>query len=300
VRVRTALVVVVVAAVLAGCGGDDATTARLDLAVVTTVEFDDEAEPVPVASLGDGRVLVGERRTGAIRQVSAEGDLSEPIARVDVIAGGSDQRGLLGLAVADDGRLVVAEITDGAARLVWVGPASSRLANGGHLEVHPDGRLLIGIGDLQQPERVDDPDTPHGKLLGLDPAGPPQQTPTTLSTGWNNPFAFVVTDDGEIWVADNSPGEDPERLGRGDQDRPRTNLPGERAPAALVELQPGLLGLCGYLDGELTLVDISGSEPSLEGTASTDCRTGATALDDGRIAVSDGTRVRILADSSRR
>jgi hypothetical protein len=304
---RTLVVLVTIG--VAGCGDDDDTAPRLELAVETTVEFDPGAEPVALASLDGGDLLVGERRTGVIRVINPQGDLSEPIAQVDVAAAETDQRGLLGLAAAGeqiyaawtrarDGHIVVAEITDGTERLVWLGPASSRRANGGHLEVLPDGRLLVGVGDLQEPDRVEDPNTPHGKLLALDPAGTPEQTPVALSGGWNNPYAFVVTSNGEIWVADNAPGDAPERLGRGDRDATRTNLPGKRAPAALVELQPGLLGLCGYLDGELTVIDIRDDQPTLDGPAATQCRTGATALDDNRIAITDGERVHILTEPS--
>jgi hypothetical protein len=189
----------------------------------------------------------------------------------------------------------VAELTDGAQRLVWEGPASSDRANGGHLALLQDGRLVIGIGDLQDPDRVTDPDAPNGKLLGLDPAGPPDEDPTMLSDRWNNPFAFVVTRRGVVWVADNAPGDDPERIGRGDRGTDRAALPGMRAPSALVELGPGRLALCGYLDGLLTLVEVDGGPPTVGETVATGCRTGAVSLDDDRLAVSDGERVHFLA-----
>lgn len=297
--------------VAAGCGGggSDGDGDAIRLAVEASVVFEPGTEPVALASLPDGDLLVGERRTGAVRRISANGGLSEPIVRVDVQAGPDDQRGLLGLAVtenhtygawtrATDGRIVVADLTDGLQRLVWEGPASSDLANGGHLATLPDGRLVIGIGDLQDPDRSADPDAPHGKLLALDPAGPPDQDPVALSQGWNNPFAFVVTKSGDIWVADNAPGDDPERIGRGDRASARVALPGSRAPSALVEIDREHLGLCGYLDGELRLVELTDDdEPQLEDTetAATGCRTGAVALSDSRFAVSDGEQVHILA-----
>jgi hypothetical protein len=296
------------AVVAAGCGDDSAQEDAPALAfeVETTVEFERGTEPVAVAVLDGGDLLVGERLTGVVRTVDTDGELGPPVAELDVAADPDDQRGLLGLVAdgtriyaawtrASDGHIVVAEVTAGSERLVWLGPAASRLANGGHLGRLPDGRILIGIGDLQDPDRVDDPTAANGKLLALDPAGPAGQVPAVLSDGWNNPFAFVVTRDGEVWVADNAPGDEPERIGRGDATRAeRTTLPGKRAPAALVELEPDLLGLCGYLDGELTLVDIHDDHPSVDGHAASDCRTGAATLRDTRIAVTDGRSLHIL------
>ncbi|MEJ7585262.1 MAG: PQQ-dependent sugar dehydrogenase, partial [Acidimicrobiales bacterium] len=222
----------------------------------------------------------------------------EPVARVDVVSE-PGQRGLLGVAVdaqdntyaawtrADDGRLVVGQVAPGTMRLLWLGPPSTDLANGGHLVVGPDGRLVVGIGDLQDRARLDDPDAPNGKILSLDPAGRPDQRPRSLSSGWNNPFAFTFLPDGSLWVADNAPGEAPERIGRGDGDgRPRLPLPAKRAPSVLVALGPGRLGLCGFLDGVLreVLVDRDQAEdpgPPVVGS----CSVSAARLADGRLAL---------------
>jgi hypothetical protein len=307
-RSAPSLCAVAAVALAAGCGGNgsDNRGSGISFAVETTVDFAPDAEPVALAALADGGLLVGERRTGTIRRIRADGDLSAPILQVDVQAGTDDQRGLLGLAVTDersyaswtrasDGRIVVAEVTGGRERVVWEGPASSDLANGGHLAVLPDGRLVIGIGDLLHPDPGGDPQAVAGKLLALDPAGPPDQEPATLSEGWNNPFAFVVTGDGALWVADNAPGDDPETIGRGDRTSRRTALPGARAPSALVEIDPDHLGVCGYLDGELHIVELSDDQPDIDDDAAAmGCRTGAIALGDGRFAISDGERVRIL------
>ncbi len=50
------------------------------------------------------------------------------------------------------------------------------------------GMVLVGIGDLQQPERVDDPAAPNGKPLALDPDGHRDQRPPARSLGWNYPL----------------------------------------------------------------------------------------------------------------
>jgi hypothetical protein len=259
----------------------------------------DAASPVALVALSDGGLRYGERRTGRIREVDPGGRLRpEPVATVAVRAE-PGQRGLLGVAVdgesrtfaawtrASDGRIVVGQVAPGAPRLVWVGPPSTDLANGGHLAVAPDGRLVIGIGDLQDPERLDDPDAPNGKLLALDPDARPGQRPEPLSSGWNNPFAFAFSADGALWVADNAPGEQPERIGRGDRDGlPRTELDGRAAPAALVALADDRLGLCGYVSGRLSEVRIQGDRAEAPGaTVAEPCRTGAAVLADGRIVV---------------
>ncbi|MDZ7733101.1 MAG: hypothetical protein U5R31_08265 [Acidimicrobiia bacterium] len=68
--------------------------------VVADAEFPTALAPTP-----DGGFLYAERLTGRIREVTAEGELvDEPVAEVDLIAAEDDQRGLVGLAVDDEGR----------------------------------------------------------------------------------------------------------------------------------------------------------------------------------------------------
>lgn len=295
----------VVLATGAACGDGD----EGPVEVIARLGFDQDAGPVALAVLGDRRLLVGERLTGAVRVVEDRRSgwrlHRQPLAVVDVAGSTVGQRGLLGLAVIGervfaawtrpgDRRIVVGQLSP-ERRTVWEGPVSSRLANGGHLEVTDDGRLLIGVGDLQKPALVADPTTPNGKLLILDPDRPPDQTPAVLGHGWNNPFAFTVTVDGLVWVADNSPRNIPERIGRGESASQAIDLPGKRAPAALVELDPGRLGLCGFLDGRLVEVDVSAARPEV-GDVLLDqgCRTGAVRIGGRRLAVSDGERVTIV------
>lgn len=299
------------AAALAGaCGASDGADPQAVL--VATIEVDAGAEPAALAVLGDGRLIIGERRTGRVVAV----DVSAPetrtvLATVAVDPDAAGQRGLLGVAVGGDGddvyaawtratddRIVVAQIAPGDERLIWEGPAAADLANGGHLELDGDGAILVGIGDIQEPDRVDDPNAPNGKLLALDPDGAADQRPAVRSGGWNNPFAFAVTARGEVWVADNAPGELPERLGRGDADEPLVELEGRRAPSALVELGDDRLGLCGFLDGDLVGVDLEDGPTVGDVLLEDVCRTGAVALGAGMIGVSDGELVRIFQLSS--
>ncbi len=261
--------------------------------------------PVALLAEADGSLLYAERLTGAVRRVGADGVLDpEPVATVATAGSVSDQRGLLGLARrddgvlyaawtrVDDGRLVVGRLGGPEPTVVWEGPPSADLANGGHVAFGPDGRLVIGIGDLLEDRALaDDPTVPNRKMLSLDPDGAASQVPVVLSTGWNNPFAFVFTSEGVLWVADNSPGDQPERVGRGDRPAAEASaLPtaeeGEAAPSALVVLGTDRLGRCGFLTGQVDEIVIEGDRAGLSGRQVAEpCATGAARLVDGRLAL---------------
>jgi hypothetical protein len=263
--------------------------------------------PAAIWPLGEGGLVYGERLTGRIQAVDSSGDLrTQPVAAVDVSTEG--QRGLLGV-VADsrdrifaawtrpDLRLVVGQVVPGETRLVWLGPKTTDLATGGHIAWAPDGRLVIGVGDLQEPDLVSDPDAPNGKLLALDPDGPEDQQPEVVSTGWNNPFAFAFTARRELWVADNSPGEQPERIARGDQDDPTiTDLDRKVAPSGLVAVSASRLLMCGFVSRTLQAYEIeSDGTVSPEGAPlATDCALGVVVLADGRVVYSNETEIRVL------
>ena len=217
--------------------------------------------PVALTSDRHGGLLYAERLTGRVRRVTRGGRLEpEDVAQVEVSTAG--QRGLLGLATDVGGRVFVAFTAAGkqrplevaqvapSFRLVWSGPASTKLANGGHLVVDSRRRaLVLGIGDLQEPAKVADPAAPNGKLLLLDPDGKPNQQPQVLSSGWNNPFSFALTPTGHLWVADNVPGERGERLARGDvAGRPThvTRLPTDTVPSALAIAGERTLVVCSF------------------------------------------------------
>ncbi|MGH2661275.1 MAG: PQQ-dependent sugar dehydrogenase [Actinomycetota bacterium] len=251
--------------------------------------------PVALTPLPDGDLLYAERLTGRVRRVASSGALDpRPVAQVEVATKG--QRGLVGLAAVGReifaawtrplGDLVVGRVAPGPVRIVWRGPRSAELANGGHLAGTPDGSLLVGIGDLQQPERVDDPRAPNGKILRLDPAGGQNQQPEVVSGGWNNPFAFDVTLEGELWVADNDPGDVPERLVRVGPDGAmafETELPADTAPSGLAVTPDGLV-VCGFRSKALLpyrVVD-GRAEPAGPPLAE-DCETGVALLADDHL-----------------
>ncbi len=312
-RVWALVVLIVGSWSLAGCGGDDESAIpELEAAVQAQ-------QPAALAVAPGGTLLFGERLTGHVFGLAAPYDAGTPqdVTTVAVTGSERDQRGLLSLAVdgngvvyasytrAEDGRLVVAEIArvggDGAVapvetRLLWVGPESAERANGGHVVAAPDGNVVVGVGDLLDAGRVDDPEAPNGKLLALDPAGPADQQAAVLSGDWNNPFAFTYDDQGVLWVADNAGPSGAERIGRGDRpDARRTELrppDDQMAPSALVPLDDGDLGVCSYLEGRLLRIRVDGDRATPTDDVLTEpCRLGAVALPDGRVVVADSDEV---------
>lgn len=274
---------------LAGCG-DGGPAGRLLVR--------DAASPAALAALPDGGLRYGERLSGRVRQVDGRGRLrTEPVAEVEVSTDG--QRGLVGVAVDDhdrtfatwtdpEGTILVGQVAPGPVRLVWRGPASARIGNGGHLELSSDGRLVVGIGDLQRGDR-------SGRLLALDPDGPADQDPVVVSGGWNNPFAFGFSPSGGLWVADNAPGREPERLvglGRGGEVVFSTELPGAQiAPAGLVALSDSELVICAYLTRRLMRYEVGSRR--LRNMAE-GCRTGVVLLTSGHLAYAGEDEIRLL------
>lgn len=257
----------------------------------------DANEPVAFAIDQQQRVLYAERTTGAIRRINADGHLErEPLARIPVSTDG--QRGLLGLAIDGQGRtfiastepsgdrnLVVRELqrgkgSDGSSawRVVWTGPKTETLANGGHLAFAPDGSLLIGVGELAAQHLRDVPalarTTSPGRILRLDPSGEARQRPTVVSAGWHNPFAFAVFDDGALWVADNAPGGTRERIARGDTPLPSevTELEQELIPTALVQGHDSRHAyVCFLKDQSVRSIDLQARSQPSPPVAKTQC-----------------------------
>lgn len=311
---------IVIAALMVGCGddgnGSDGTSPR------TVIELDD-SQPGDVIALrttgGDSNVIEWiDRRSGTIRSidVSVDDPSSDDVVTVATIAVGTEgeQRGLLGHTVIDGVRfaawtdpdtehLLVGALTDNGAtatveRIVWDAGGTAGGAVGGHLGATSDGRLVLGIGQLTDWAKAHG----SGAMLLLDPAGPPDQTPTVLSSGYINPFAFAVVGD-QLWVADNAVGDDTERIGAIDLLDPivpadpsspsigRDDLDATgsdpRAPSAVVELPDGTIAVCGFLDGELRRWS---ADPPRYGDSLGPCLTGAAVLGDGTIvtATADG------------
>jgi len=330
-RRRWALVGGLAAASLAaGCASSDDggtssptdATASSDRTALTVIELTD-AQPGDVIALraADGESSVVEwidRRAGTIRSVDVSDDELSiddvvTLASIEVATDG-EQRGLLGHTVIDGVRyaawtepgtdhLVVGALGESGNggnganssspatvdRIVWDAGGTAGDAVGGHLGATADGQLVLGIGQLTDWAKAHG----SGAMLLLDPAGTPDQTPTVLSDGYINPFAFAVIDD-QLWVADNAVGDDTERIGAIDLRAPsveRDDLDATgsdpRAPSALVGLPDGTLVVCGYLDGRLRRWSV---DPPRYGDSFGPCLTGSTVLADGTVvtATADG------------
>lgn len=295
------LVVVVIVVVAAVRNGDDVPSGELLVA--------DAAFPSALAPIAGGGLLYGERLTGRVIEIDATGrPAAAPVAQLDVSTSG--QRGLLGLVVDDAGRtfaawteaelpamrLVVGQVAPGPVRIVWDGPPSTELGNGGHLELAPDRSLVIGVGDLQDGALADDPGSVNGKLLALDPDGPPDQVPVVLSSGWTNPFAFTFTPSGTLWVVDNSVGDARERLALGDAGGriPVSVLEFDQtlAPSGLAAVDDTHLALCGFVSRRLDLLRLDGEAGATTGAVLADaCAVAVTRLNDGRLAYADETSI---------
>jgi hypothetical protein len=258
-------------------------------------------EAAALAPLPNGGLRYGELKSGVVREVGPAGAArGRVIARVPVSNHG--QRGLLSLAVdrvgrtfaawtTPSGRLVVGRVTPGPPRLIWRGPPTVELGNGGHIAFSPAGALVVSVGDRGRSRA--------GVLLRLDPDGAPSQRPAVLSRGWNNPFAFAFDGRGRLWVADNSPGSGPERLARGDRaGRPTdvTALPPRTAPSGLAARGERLF-VCGAVSFSLDPYRVAaGGRAVRDGRPLVrDCSLGAVALADGRrIAYANRRRIEVV------
>lgn len=257
---------------------------------------------VSLAPGADGSLLWAERTSGRIMRWT-DGATTE-VATVKVSTEG--QRGLLGIAEIDgrvyaawsdpDEQMVVAEVAP-ERRLVWSGFTTKKGANGGRLLATADGDLLIGVGTLLNSSLADDPATINGKLLQLDPLGPPEQEPLVISSGWNNPFAFAFADQ-RLWVADNHPSEGEERLTWSEGDAPPvTVLPADSAPTGIGSIA-GRLYVCGYNTRSLYRYNMSETGRAIRaGTVATDCRYDVVGLGD-RLVYASPDAIRVIDNVS--
>jgi hypothetical protein len=311
---RCLLASMAIALATASCAGDGTSEPEVLL------EFT-EASPGTIVGLiavdgPDGRTAEWiHRLDGTIHRVDID-DPAEPETFATIPVGtNGEQRGLLGQTIIDSRRfaawtqpadsagdfeIVVGEVSDGGpGDIVWSGGRAGGGAIGGVLG-ELDGQILLGLGhntDWNAETEV------GGAMLQINPAGPREQEGVALSVGYTNPWAFTVTESGDLWFADNAAGPDPdnpsvddiERIGRGDliddrNDVPRISEPG-RAPTAMVELADGRIGICGFLDNELRGYEIvdadadadAGGQVLVRAGTIMPCNLGVAVFNDGTI-----------------
>lgn len=186
----------------------------------------------------DGRIFFTEKNTGAIRVMTADGEvLDAPFAGVqDVYA--SWEQGMLGLALdpdfennhylyvyysalvetqnGDGGKVVnrVLRFTDNESagtdmKVIMDNiPASRGYHSGGALAFGPDGKLYITVGDATEHIFAQDPSIVLGKILrinkdGTMPSDNPYPNSPVYTIGHRNMFGIAFDNDGTGLVTEN-------------------------------------------------------------------------------------------------
>lgn len=187
----------------------------------------DLAFPAAFTFTPDGRILYGERFTGAIRILDpTTGSVTEFFAVPDVATDG--EQGLLGVALHPDfpsvpaayayatrlagGRTVnqVLRMENGVMRVLLEADAAP-IHDGGRILFGPDRSLYVVIGDTQDPARSQELGRREGKILRLaDDGSVPLDNPIpgspVFAYGFRNSFGFTfdpVT--GRMWQTENGP-----------------------------------------------------------------------------------------------
>ena len=185
--------------------------------------------PWGLAFLPDGSALVGERDTGRVLRVPADGGQPSQVGTIDgVLAVG--EGGLLGLAVppGPDPDVVLAYLTTATdnrvVRLAWDGTAlgeqvpiltgipANTFHNGGRLLALPDGTFLVSTGDAGLPSTAQDPASPAGKILRItadgEPApGNPDPDSPVYSLGHRNVQGLAVDSADRVWASEFGAGD---------------------------------------------------------------------------------------------
>lgn len=191
------------------------------------------AVPWGIGFLPDGSWLITER-AGDVRRRTPAGELQdEPV--LTIAAAPAGEGGLLGIAIhpefvtnrlfylyftGEEGgtldnrieRYVLSEDAATAAhdRTILTGMPANTFHDGGRLRFGPDGFLYASLGDAGTPSRAQDPDSPAGKILRIDPDGNiPADNPFPNSPAWvigvRNSQGFDWREDGRMVLVDHGP-----------------------------------------------------------------------------------------------
>ena len=285
-----------------------------------------------IAADGDG-VMFTDRLGGRLLRVSSNGTV-RVVATVPVRRPVVGQRGLLGLAIKraigtktgalrsvfvsyvdTDGRLVVGAIdvdderdASGPLKVLWIGRRAADLANGGTLRIVGE-RLLVSLGqnitgDGESSGRIISLPIPKGAVLPVAPSA----VSIAADGHWHNPYGFDAGIDrrgrqtDELWVADNAPREEPERIVRVHGVGPSAkfaeeHLPVKTAPSSLVVVDTDRVALCGYVSRRLELLTVRHSGAVLVVTRTTladDCAVGLALLPEQRLAYGTGVSIKVV------
>ena len=186
--------------------------------VVGGLEF-----PTAIAFTEDGRMVVNER-AGRVRIVENGSLRPAPLALVPTTTAG--ERGLLGAAVAPDGRsvyvfatepdgnsnrVVAVSLLDGSQRTVVDELAGGIYHDGGGLAFDRSGLLFVSNGEAHSSGRAQDLNASGGKVYRFtadgEPAGEnPFGRSAVFALGLRNPFGLALDPrSGAVFVTENGP-----------------------------------------------------------------------------------------------
>lgn len=167
--------------------------------------------------LPGGDALVTERDTARVLRIPAAGGEPQEVTTIDS-ARPRGEGGLLGLAVAPDGRTVYVYVTtDRDNRVlrfpldrpkeqepVLTGIPAGGIHNGGRVVFGPDGHLWVTTGDTGDTSLAQDPESLGGKVLRMTPDGEPVpgQSSLVYSLGHRNVQGLAFGRDGQAYAVE--------------------------------------------------------------------------------------------------
>lgn len=179
--------------------------------------------PWGIAFLPDGSALIAERDTATVQHLT-----DKEVTAVGTVDGVEPtlEGGLLGLAVSpsyDQDQTVYAYLTTsednrvvtmtfdgdelGPSKAIFTGIPKGDIHDGGRIAFGPDGKLYVTTGETGDGPLAQDPDSPAGKILRLEPDGSvPRDNPDPKSPVWTlghrNVQGITWDDDERLWASE--------------------------------------------------------------------------------------------------